>query len=65
LYDVIENTGGNTAEEKAKALQIFLVCAESRYVRYLSLLESLAKSIRKPSAEGIHDFSKAMPLPPW
>jgi hypothetical protein len=65
LYDIVESTGGNTAEDKAKALQGFLVCAEARYVRYLSILETFAKAIRKPSAEGIHDFSKTMPLPPW
>ena len=46
-------------------MQQFLVCAESRYIRYLALLDEFAKTFEAESRGTSRNFIEAMPLPPW
>jgi len=56
LYNLVENSGGTTKDEdKARQVELFLVCAESRYMRYLQLLELHYKNGQR----------KPLPMPPW
>jgi len=56
LYNLIENSGGATKDEdKARQVELFLSCAESRYLRYLQLLELHYKSGQR----------RDLPMPPW
>jgi hypothetical protein len=58
LYNLVENSGGAVSEEqKAQLVELFLVCAESRYLSYLQLLEL---HYQTGQYEG-----KPLPLPPW
>jgi hypothetical protein len=61
LFDVVESNG-TTTSEKARLVQQFLVCAESRYIRYLALLDEFAYDFTNDH-EG--PFNQTMPLPPW
>jgi hypothetical protein len=56
LYNLVENTAA-TPEEQSQRVLLFLVCAESRYLSYLQLLEF---HYLNGQYEG-----KAPPLPPW
>jgi hypothetical protein len=62
LFDAVEATEQD-ADAKAKRVQEFLVCAEARYVRYLTLLDEFAMSY-SPKKD-IRTFGQVMPLPPW
>jgi hypothetical protein len=46
-------------------VEAFLLCAESRYIRYLRLLETFAQTISLKGPESIKEFQDTMPLPPW
>ena len=53
----MENVGaGDSEEDKARNVQLFLVCAEARYLSYLLLLEEVLKK---------YQGSRKLPLPPW
>ena len=66
LYDAIENIADVANKDRNEFVQTFLVCAEFRYVRYLSLLESFLNTINiQDGEELVHQFSNNMPLPPW
>jgi len=58
LYDLVENSAASDgAHVKATQVELFLVCAESRYLSYLHLLELHCKTRQYAG--------KALPLPPW
>jgi len=63
LYNVVEK--GDPDEDGVNTVEKFLLCAESRYVRYLRLLENFVKSINLEGTELIKEFNRTMPLPPW
>ena len=46
-------------------VEAFLLCAESRYVQYLLLLETFVKKIDMKGPELMEEFKRTMPLPPW
>jgi hypothetical protein len=70
LYSAVEGVS-NDQKSKTLAVRKFLVCAESRYIDYLSLVEKFAANIALPlerectTDEVIHQFNQTMPLPPW
>jgi hypothetical protein len=66
LYEIVESKGTEAAE-KAKLVQRFLVCAESRYRRYLSILDDYIKEFdgKNKGTKGAATLAETMPLPPW
>jgi Glycine-rich domain-containing protein-like len=50
-------------DSNAEAVSTFLLCAESRYVRYLHLLRNFASKMGPSGAQGWTEVR--MPLPPW
>jgi hypothetical protein len=60
LYEAVEATAWDE-EGKARAVQQFLVCAESRYIHYLEILDDF---IRNHWGAG-STLADSMPLPPW
>lgn len=68
LYTIVESIA-HDEQERLAATTSFLLCAESRYVRYLSLLKEFAKGLSKVQDGRIQNqaiaFSEIMPLPPW
>jgi hypothetical protein len=46
-------------------LESFLVSAETRYIRYLLLLEEFVGAINMKGPELVQEFIRTMPLPPW
>lgn len=58
LYNLVEKSVGSTKDEdKAANVELFLVCAESRYLSYLQLLELHYKTGQYQG--------RPLPLPPW
>jgi len=58
LYNLVENSAGSDGGNvKATQVELFLVCAESRYLSYLDLLELHCKTRQYAGT--------ALPLPPW
>ena len=64
MYNAIESQVADKAE-KAKLVQQFLVCAESRYIRYLALLDEFTKTFEAENQRTSRELVEAMPLPPW
>lgn len=64
MYSSIESQTPDT-EEQAKLVQQFLVCAESRYIRYLALLDDFSRNFNAENQGTTSSFAEAMPLPPW
>jgi len=73
LYDLVESQAA-TDDDKAHVVNTFLVCAEARYIRYLTLLNEIVDQ-RDRSTRGVRahkkeldpnvPFTDVMPLPPW
>jgi hypothetical protein len=61
LFDAVEARAPD-ADSRPLLVQQFLVCAEARYVRYLSILDEFAHDASTPEDE---PFVDTMPLPPW
>ena len=64
LYDAVEQTANSFSVSKSEILSRFLVSAEARYIRYLSLLEDWLekeKEMLSPDTNIIDEI----PLPPW
>jgi hypothetical protein len=66
LYEIVEAKGTDAAE-KAKLVQRFLVCAESRYRHYLMILDEHIKEFdgKDKGLKGAATLAQTMPLPPW
>lgn len=61
LYESVESSYTGL-DEKADAVQRFLVSAEARYIRYLTLLDAFFRQAGQESSGKWHEM---MPLPPW
>src|SRR5437762_10050868 len=63
VFNVVEK--GGPMEGECLNVEAFLVCAESRYARYLLLLETFVQTINLKGPDLITAFNDTMPLPPW
>src|SRR2546423_627363 len=68
LYTKVESIA-HDEQGKFAAIQSFLLCAASRYLRYLSLLKNFRKEVATIHNGRLEtqalDFNEMMPLPPW